>query len=73
MAESRIKVTHSVEASAVATAGPGDTLIISIARAQCDEDIDNMYLQAKPLIDAGLKIVFVDNVSGMVVFRPKEA
>jgi hypothetical protein len=73
MAKAEIKIVQSVEASAVTTARPGDMLIITYDRQLADEEIDRLYEQCQVLLDAGLKVAFLDNVSGMVVFRPKEA
>lgn len=55
-----------------AVARPGDTVLIGFAHQLTDEDIEALDESFRPLMDLGLKIGFMDNVTSMVVFRPDE-
>jgi hypothetical protein len=55
----------------VALARPGDTILIGFAHNLTDDDIAAMDESFKPLVDAGVKIGFLDQVTSMVVIRPE--
>lgn len=55
-----------------AVARPGDTVLIGFAHSLTDEDIEALDESFRPLIDQGIKVGFMDNVTSMVVFRPDE-
>ncbi len=55
----------------VALARPGDTVLIGFAHSLTDDDIEAMDESFRPIIDAGIKIGFLDQVTSMVVFRPE--
>ena len=55
-----------------AVARPGDTVLIGFADRLTDEDIDALDESFRPLIEQGIKVGFMDNVTSMVVFRPDE-
>lgn len=53
-------------------ARPGDTVLIGFSHSLTDEDIDALDESFKPLIEQGIKVGFMDQVTSMVVFRPDE-
>lgn len=55
-----------------AVARPGDTLLVGFAHNLTDEDIEALDESFRPLIDQGIKVGFMDQVTSMVVFRPEE-
>ena len=55
----------------VALARPGDTVLIGFAHSLTDDDIEAMDESFRPIIDAGIKIGFLDQETSMVVFRPE--
>lgn len=55
-----------------AVARPGDTVLIGFSHSLTDEDIDALDESFKPLIEQGIKVGFMDQVTSMVVFRPDE-
>lgn len=55
-----------------AVARPGDTVLIGFAHSLSDEDIDALDESFRPLIEQGIKVGFMDQVTSMVVFRPDE-
>lgn len=64
MSESLLKIA--------AVAKPGDTVLIGFAHALSDEDIEALDESFRPLIDQGIKIGYMDQVTSMVVVRPGE-
>jgi len=55
-----------------AVARPGDTVLIGFAHSLTDEDIDALEESFRPLIEQGIKVGFMDQVTSVVVFRPDE-
>ena len=53
-----------------AVARPGDTILIGFDYNLSDEDIEALDESFKPLIEQGIKVGFMDNVTSMVVVRP---
>lgn len=56
-----------------AVAKPGDTVLIGFAHQLTDEDIEALDESFRPLIDQGIKIGFMDQVTSMVVVKGPEA
>lgn len=56
-----------------AVARPGDTVLIGFADQLTDEDIEALDESFRPLMDQGIKVGFMDQVTSMVVFRPDNA
>lgn len=57
-----------------AVAQPGDTILIGFAHPLTDEDIEAMDANFGPLIrETGVKIGYLDNVTGMVVIKGEQA
>jgi hypothetical protein len=54
-----------------ALARPGDTILIGFAHNLTDDDIEAMDENFKPLVEQGIKIGFLDQVTSMVVIRPE--
>lgn len=53
----------------VALARPGDTILIGFSHNLTDEEIEAMDDHFRPIIDAGIKVGFLDQVTSMVVVR----
>ena len=53
-----------------AVAKPGDTVLIGFAHSLTDEDIEALDESFRPLIDQGIKVGYMDQVTSMVVVRP---
>lgn len=69
----RMETIHvDVRPHIAAVARPGDTVLIGFSHSLTDEDIDALDESFKPLIEQGIKVGFMDQVTSMVVFRPDE-
>lgn len=55
-----------------AVARPGDTVLIGFAHALTDEDIEALDESFRPLVDQGIKVGYMDQVTSMVVFKGPE-
>ena len=55
-----------------AVAKPGDTVLIGFAHNLTDDEIEALDESFRPLIDQGIKIGFVDQVTSMVVVKGPE-
>lgn len=55
-----------------AVARPGDTVLIGFAHQLTDEDIEALDESFRPIIEQGIKIGFMDNVTSMVVLLGEE-
>lgn len=70
MAESNSHTVHiDVRPHIAAVASPGDTVLIGFAHSLTDEDIEAMEENFRPLIDQGIKVGFLDQVTSMVVVK----
>lgn len=55
-----------------AVARPGDTVLIGFAHALTDEDVEALNESFQPLIDEGIKVGYMDQVTSMVVVKGPE-
>lgn len=55
-----------------AVARPGDTVLIGFAHNLTEEDIEALDESFRPIIDQGIKIGFMDQVTSMVVILGEE-
>jgi hypothetical protein len=51
-------------------ARPGDTVLIGFEHQLTDEDIEAMDRSFRPIVEQGIKIGYLDQVTSMVVVRP---
>jgi len=56
-----------------AVARPGDTVLIGFAHSLTDEEIEALDESFRPIMDRGIKIGFMDQVTSMVVVLGDEA
>lgn len=52
-----------------AVATPGDTVLIGFAHELSDEEVEAMDEHFRPLLDQGIKVGFLDQVTSMVVVK----
>jgi hypothetical protein len=52
-----------------AVARPGDTVLIGFAHELSDEEVEAMDEHFRPLLDQGIKVGFLDQVTSMVVVK----
>ncbi len=73
MAELNTQTVHiDVRPHIAAIARPGDTVLIGFAHELSDEEIAAIDENFRPLVEQGIKIGFLDQVTSMVVVRGEE-
>lgn len=67
--EMPLSVNVDVRPHIAAVASPGDTVLIGFAHSLTDAEIEEIEGHFRPLIDQGIKVGFLDQVTSMVVVK----